>query len=760
MKWTLAMTTIELNEFQTPLEVLTADMPEEVKEQMDDFIQSVPFIQHLISPHRKRAKDLQRDERGRIIVDIAHPHILEDMDYFRPAAIHFEKHGCYTKLKPNTNPSSPFGQWFREETRRCLEGYVRESDGEWITGDLYFYLNYSPIMIAQIREDQPGVADRIEAFPEMWEGVYWRYHYLHQARNGGMYNAFQGGNHAFELARRGAGKSYSLASLMAKRLLVGESKKVQKRVTSVLLGYLKEYLQDKDGTLSKFEPMMNFVRSHTEWPNSLVRNSMSDMMWRCAYIDPRTGSVEGKNNVVMGLPVKDDDSKARGKRGWIFIEEFGSFPSLIDLYNTIMYSVEEGGVTFALIYGVGTAGSKESEFSSAQEIMYHPVAYKVYNVPNVYDKATGGSKDRFCFFFPAYVNRKGCYNSDGVSDVTLSLYEILMDRYRVKYSTTDQNTLIRRIAEMPIVPQEAILQVKASYFPAHALRERLAEIDNDPSFYAGVISCEVSRKGYDVSIHPVNDLPIRNFPLPDNKSAGHVEIFAMPEKDADGKVQQGRYIAAMDPYDNDQADTSSLGSFFVLDLFTDEIVCEYTGRPTFSDDFYRTCCDLAILYDCRICYENNKKGLFAYCSRYNLTHLLEDTLEFLRDRDLLKARPIGNAAKGVTATAGINAYARKKLAEWLVQPVSITRQTDEGEVYEQDMPNLCRIKNRALLQELIAWNDIGNFDRVSAMGILMLYRESMLINFQEHDDETQEEIDSKMSFFNRNLRRDRRKPYL
>ena len=148
-------------------------------------------------------------------------------------------------------------------------------------------------MISKVREDQPDVADRIEAFPEVWEGVYWRYHYLHQARNGGMYNAFKGGNHAFELARRGAGKSYSLASLMAKRLLVGESKKVQKRVTSVLLGYIKEYLQDKDGTLSKFEPMMNFVRSNTEWPNSLVRNSMSDMMWRCAYVDPRTGAVEG-----------------------------------------------------------------------------------------------------------------------------------------------------------------------------------------------------------------------------------------------------------------------------------------------------------------------------------------------------------------------------------------------------------------------------------------------------------------------------------
>ena len=35
--------------------------------------------------------------------------------------------------------------------------------------------------------------------------------------------------------------------------------------------------------------------------------------------------------------------------------------------------------------------------------------------------------------------------------------------------------------------------------------------------------------------------------------------------------------------------------------------------------------------------------------------------------------------------------------------------------------------NRALLEELRQWNPDGNFDRVSAMGMLMLFREDKMI---------------------------------
>ena len=44
---------------------------------------------------------------------------------------------------------------------------------------------------------------RIVDFPKVWEGVYLRAHYQDQARKGGIYNNFEGGQHAGEIASRG-----------------------------------------------------------------------------------------------------------------------------------------------------------------------------------------------------------------------------------------------------------------------------------------------------------------------------------------------------------------------------------------------------------------------------------------------------------------------------------------------------------------------------------------------------------------------------
>ena len=133
---------IEMNEKQTPItDELLSSYTEETRCKLFEVINSVRFIKNLIAPDRRRAKDMPHDDKGRVIVDFGNPHILEDMDYFRPAAIHYQKYGCYTKLKVNGNPNSEYGRWAREELRRCWEGMVRPSDGEWVTGYLYWYLN-------------------------------------------------------------------------------------------------------------------------------------------------------------------------------------------------------------------------------------------------------------------------------------------------------------------------------------------------------------------------------------------------------------------------------------------------------------------------------------------------------------------------------------------------------------------------------------------------------------------------------------------
>ena len=111
---------ISTNKYQTQLtEDLLNSLKKEAKDDLFDIINNVEFVRRLISPNRKYAKDLERDEHGKIIIDLCNPHILQDMDFFRQSAIFFQKHGCYTKLMPNPNPQSEYGQWLKREVLRC-----------------------------------------------------------------------------------------------------------------------------------------------------------------------------------------------------------------------------------------------------------------------------------------------------------------------------------------------------------------------------------------------------------------------------------------------------------------------------------------------------------------------------------------------------------------------------------------------------------------------------------------------------------------
>lgn len=752
-----------MNKYQTELtEELVNSLPQEVQDQLFDIINNVEFVKRLISPTREYAKDRPRDDRGRIIVDLANPHILENMDYFRPSAIHYEKYGTFTNLRPNANPNSEYGKWIREERRRIWDGYVRESDGEWVTGYMYWFLNYSPMMLSKIREykDKNGKkrkskrADRIEALPECWEGIYWRFHCLDQASNGGLYNNFDGGQHMAELASRGKGKSYSLASILNHIFVVGENEEAHEKVKGIVTAYQKEYLT-KDGVLNKFVDMANFCATNTQFPRKRLKNSLQEMTWIMGYKDVELDIERGTQNTVLGVSSKDDESKLRGKRAAkILIEEFGTFPRLVDLYNVLLPSVQEGDIVFGQIYMLGTAGDNESDFAGAQEIMYNPKGYNMYAIPNVYDKFNQG-KPYFVFFFPGYVNRKGCYNEDGVSDVIKALIEILMNRYRVKYNSTDPNTIIKTIAEVPITPAEAIVKTGVNMFPVADLTERIGQLDANPTEYDDVyVGDLVFNKEGQVEYKPTSAQPIRDFPHKDNKIEGAIELYQMPEIDKNtGKPFNDRYILGADPYDDDESNTMSLGSIFVLDLWTDRIAAEYTGRPLYADDYYEICRKLCLFYNGRLNYEYNKKGLFSHFSTRNSLYLLTDVLDFLKEKQMMKDG-YGNKSKGTNASPAINAYARSRLRSWLLSPVPIM-QTIDGEEKEVLVPRLFTVRNRALLKELINYNSEGNFDRISAMGMLMLLREDRMIRYQgdvskEKQEKANSSYDGNDPFFKRN----------
>ena len=736
---------IKTNKYQTPItEELLSSYPDEVRKQFMDAISTIPLIQNLISPSRPAIETLPRDSQGRAIIDITNPPTFENADWFRQPALFFLKNNCYTFLRPNSNPNSEYRKYWDREIDRCYNGLLRETDGMYIPGYLYWFLNYCPMMINKYKEGQKK-AIRTEGFAYFFEGIWWRYLYLKNARDKG--------HHAVELAKRGCAKSYGLAAIMSHNLIIGESEESKRRTITVLTAYQKEYLKDdKDGTLSKFVPILSFLSKNTPFPRLMLKQSSNEMTWQMGYKD-EYGRNQGSLNQVMGVSAKDDSDKLRGKRGYILFEEFGNFPSLLDLYDVTRKSVEDGDYTFALMYLIGTANNKEANFQSAKTLLYATESYNIESLKNVYDKK-GQGRDTFGFFFPSYINRAGCYNKNGISDVVKALLQVLMNRYNAKYGA-DPTSVLRVIAEDPITPAEAIIKVKDAYFPVAALNERAQQLDTNPHIYDDIYVGELFfNNSNQVEFRPTGDIPIRKFPV-DNDTKGALEIYAMPEKDSTGIVFNNRYILGYDPINNDQAESHSLASVFVFDLFTDRIVAEFTGRTEFADDMHEIVRKLCLFYNGKVLYESNIKGCYSYMEKMHSTYLLADTPQYLRDKQIIKYSGFGSSAKGVSATAPVNNFANRLIKDWFNKLVPIERTDENGNKEIIQIPSLYLLKTRALIEEAIQFNPEINVDRIRALGMVMLYREEYVILYgnnlnKESREKVRKDDPSNDPFFKRN----------
>lgn len=715
------MENVKFNKCQTPLEDLHLEKyPAEVQEQFWDFLNNVPFIRWMVSPDRPLVSELPRDNEGRATIDITHPPILEDSDYFRPSALAYKANkGRYVLLRPNANPNSDFGKWLYSQRERGWNGYCNPATGMWVTGDYYWMLNFCPMHLV---ENENGIDIRTVAHPRFWDGQFLMSHYFLQARTHG--------HHAAELASRGKGKTSFGGGLLAKRCIIGESENNKTEVQCMVTAVDRTKLMDTNQILRVFKDNLDHCAKYTQFASHRLKSSDQEMEWKMGFKKAGSEVEYGSKNSVSGIITGVNQDKLNGSRGVLYlIEEAGIFKNLTSMYNMIRPSVEHGSKVFGEIFAYGTAGDDQSDFTAFAEMFYSPEGYNLEPLDNVFDKEGQGRK-KCCFFFPAYLNYdESCIDKNGNSDVSKALLMILYDRYKVKYGTTDINTIVKRISQYPIVPQEAMLRSHGNIFPVTELNERLNQLDNDPNAFDDVYVGELvqDNKTGEVKFNPTIDLPIRDFPTKDNKVKGALEIFEMPKKNGEGKIPTGRYICSADPYDADCSNTMSLGSIFVMDLWIDMIVAEYTGRPTFAEDFYEICRKLCLFYNCRCMYEQNVMGMFSYFSSHNATHLLAETPEYLVQRNMISSIGYGNKSVGIRATTPIINGAFKMIQTWLRKPIVSIETDAEGNNNEVTIPNLYRIKNRALLKELVLWNPQGNFDRVMSLVQLMLYREEKMV---------------------------------
>lgn len=634
---------------------------------------------------------------------------IKTSNKFRQPALRFLEVGSYCQYPEST---SEYFKYWDEQLDRCKYGYTAD-DGDFISGYNYFYLNFCPIQrIIYTTITNPDGTTKVKKtrelqFPDFYDYDYYFFLAVEDAE--GL------GKHLCALKSRRKGYSYKNAAMACRNYYLFPGSK------TYIYASNKQYLTE-DGILTKAWDYMDFIDKNTAWGKK--RSVNTSMRKRAGFFtkDEYGNEVElGFKSEIIGVTLKDNPDVVRGKAGKLIIfEEAGSFSELGAAWQIARPSVEQDGVAFGTMIAFGTGGDEDSHFETLKDMFYNPDGYNCLGFDNIWDETPS---DKQCgFFIPQYTNmdfrdengNRIYMDKDGNTLYKKSVEYILSERRKVVENATNSVAVDRYVAEHCITPQEACLEFGGNIFPKKELQEQLAKIRTNKSLsnvkQVGDLVWEpdgtlkwVIKKHGDVTHYPLKK---------DDDPTGAIVIWEHPMKDA----PIGLYILGVDPYDHDQSGTNSLGSTFVYKRFQnfenyyDIIVAEYTGRPQTAEEYYENLRKLAVYYNGRIMYENERKGLFPYFTAKHCDYLLADQPDIISD-------VVGNSKvqrkKGCHMNKQIKQWGEGLIKDWL------------NEEQSPGKKNLHNILSEPLLEELISYNDTANFDRVMALMQVMIYREQL-----------------------------------
>lgn len=422
---------------------------------------------------------------------------------------------------------------------------------------------------------------------------------------------------------------------------------------------------------------------------------------------------EGSRSSIHHRTFADNPLAGNGTRpNRVWLEEVGFMGNLIESLGALYDCTTKDYRQFGVIWMQGTGGAMASGATQAAEyVFYNPDEFNCLTFGDLYEN----SKKPIAYFVPKHLTLNEFKDSEGNTNITEAVNSVQKIRNK-KAKAKDKSVLMKELENNPEKPSEAFLVPESSYFPTVEIKEWLAEVSGNPAKYldlnyVGKISFKAETQTY--FFEDLQDVsPIREFPIKEPEE-GCLEIFELPRTNELGLIEPMRYIAGIDPFDKDSAQNGSLGSIFIFDRLTDRIVAEYTGRPERSQIFYEKCRRLLIFYNATAMYESNLTGLFTYFEKKKALSLLADTPIQLRDVTVWKEGT--NTSKGINATEQNNKKGREYYDNWLREPL--------GDA--ESKLKLHTIRSIGLLKETSKWNNKGNFDRVSAMGMVMWYRETL-----------------------------------
>lgn len=653
--------------------------------------------------------------------------MIANTQEFRRAALTFQERGFYIDAPAG---SQDFYEYWVEELRRCKEGY--KVGDTWITGNHYFYLNY--VQMKVMDENKKGGAAKKVDFPGFWDGDYEFFHLMEIARNGstpeevaklGLSTSvhpdwLDGGHHLIVAKARRKGFSYKNAAITCNQF------NTVKNSYTLLCAHDKKYLYPK-GIMTMAAANMDFLNEHTGWSKrrSVIDKQNHKKASYLEYINNQPVE-KGYKSEVEAITFKDNPDAARGKDASLVVfEEAGAFHNLKDTYMATRPCVEDGGITTGQMIIFGTGGDMEGGTVDFESMFYNPEPYNLLPVENMWDD--GGEGTHCGWFFPSYRNKVGFMDKDGNTLEAEAKFAEENKRENTKKNSKDPKVYDKLITEYPWRPREAFLQTSANVFPAAELiNHRNYLVRSAKTAKVGTPGVLVSGNG-GYKFRPSDKVrAVEKFPHQKGDDIrGAVVVYQAPYRDEDGNIPNNLYFIAHDPYAHDSSQGSSLGSAYVFKRANpwskpdDMIVASYVGRPDTQDDYNDNLFALAEYYNARIGFENDRGEVIPYAKRTRNLHRLMEEVEIFDKSSGFRAKALGRNYGLSMGSKHRKAQAVLYLRDWL----KTKRSKDENGDWKL---NLHYIYDVALIDELIKWNEKGNFDRASSLLVGMFYMMDLL----------------------------------
>lgn len=201
-----------------------------------------------------------------------------------------------------------------------------------------------------------------------------------------------------------------------------------------------------------------------------------------------------------------------------------------------------------------------------------------------------------------------------------------------------------------------------------------------------------------------------------------------PPMTIDGIVPDGAYIISVDPIGQNTSGGKSFTSIVVMKtplyagaFGTEKIVATYKGRNNENPQgfVHELLMKLSSYYNAKISFENDRDGgILQYFNRKGQLSRLMSKPEMTMSKYIPNSKTLLREYGHSMATERHRRIGEDLLLEWLLKRHPDKKLTDEetGETIERlGKRNLDMLEDRALIEELIAYNRDGNFDTVMAL---------------------------------------------